>query len=48
MDLRVGDIVEFYVHEQDGRTFLAIECPRVENKIEAAKRTLREAGIKVD
>lgn len=48
MDLRVGDIVEFYVHEQDGRTFLAIECPRVENKIEAAKRTLREAGIKID
>lgn len=48
MDLRVGDIVEFYIHEQDGRTFLAIECSRVENKIEAAKRTLREAGIKVD
>ena len=48
MDLRVGDMVEFYIHEHEGRTYLAIECPRVEDKIEAAKRTLREAGIAID
>lgn len=48
LKLEIGDIVDFYIHEQDGRTFLAIECPRVENKVEAAKRVLREAGIQVN
>lgn len=34
LDLRTGDIVDFYIHEEGGRTFLAIECPRVVDKIE--------------
>lgn len=46
MDLRSGDECYFYIHEDEQhRTFLCIECPRVENEIEKAKRILREAGL---
>lgn len=45
LDLRVGDICTFFLHEENGRTFLCIECPRVENEIERAKRILRENGL---
>lgn len=47
LDLRVGDVCTFYLHEHEGRTFLCVECPRVENEIEKAMRILRENGIKV-
>lgn len=45
LDLRISDECTFYLHEHEGRTFLCIECPRVENEIEKAKRILREAGM---
>lgn len=47
LDIRPGDIHEFYVHEHNGKTYLCIECFRVEDEVEKAKRILREAGIKI-
>lgn len=48
LDIRPSDLLDFYIHEEDNRTFLCVECLRVENEIEKAKRILREAGIQVD
>lgn len=48
LDIRPGDTYEFLIHEQQGKTYLCIECFRVEDEIEKAKRILREAGIKVE
>ena len=47
LDIRPGDILDFYIHEENGKTYLAFECTRVEDEIEKAKRILREAGIKL-
>lgn len=48
LDIRPSDSLDFYIYEHtDGRTFLCIECPRVEDEIEKAKRILREAGIEI-
>jgi AbrB family looped-hinge helix DNA binding protein len=47
LDIRPGDTHEFYVHEHEGKTYLCIECFRVEDEVEKAKRILREAGIKI-
>ena len=47
LDIRPGDTHEFYIHEHQGKTYLCIECFRVEDEVEKAKRILREAGIKV-
>lgn len=45
LDIRPGDLLEFCIHEEGGRTFLCVECPRVEDEVEKAKRILREAGL---
>ena len=45
LDIRPGDTLDFYLHEENGRTFLCVECTRVENEVEKAKRILREAGL---
>ena len=45
LDLRPGDEISFFLHEHEGKTFLCIECPRVEDEITKAKRVLREAGL---
>lgn len=42
-----GDVYEFYILEQDNKTYLCIECFNLEDEVERAKRILREAGIKV-
>jgi AbrB family looped-hinge helix DNA binding protein len=47
LDIRPGDTHEFYIHEHEGKTYLCIECFRVEDEVEKAKRILREAGIKI-
>lgn len=47
LDIRPQDVLDFFVHEHDGRTFLCVECFRIEDEIERAKRILREAGIKL-
>ena len=48
LDIRPGDLLDFYIHEESGRTFLCFECFRVEDEIERAKRILREAGISLE
>lgn len=45
LDIRPGDVLDFYIHEENGRTFLCFECARVEDEVEKAKRILREAGL---
>ena len=45
--MEVGDEYVFFIHEQDGKTYLCVECYRKENEIERAKRILAEAGIKI-
>ena len=45
MKMENGDEYEFFIHEHNGRKFLCIECFRIEDEIEKAKRILREAGI---
>ena len=42
-----GDIMDFYIFETDGRTFLAVECINLESEVERAKRILRENGIEI-
>ena len=44
LNIQSGDTFDFYLHEHEGKTFLCIECYRVEDEIERAKRILREAG----
>lgn len=40
-----GDEYQFFLHEENGRTYLCVECFRIEDEIEKAKRVLREAGL---
>lgn len=47
LNISTGDMCEFFVHEFEGDTYLCIKCPNVLNKIEEAKRILREAGIEI-
>lgn len=48
LDIRPQDLLDFFIHEENGRTYLCIECIRVEDEVERAKRILREAGIEVN
>jgi hypothetical protein len=43
--METGDDYTFFIHEQNGKTYLCVECFRKEDEIERAKRILREAGI---
>ena len=45
LNIQSGDTFDFFIHEQNGKTYLCIECYRVEDEIEKAKRVLREAGF---
>lgn len=45
--IRPQDILDFFIHEYEGRTFLCVECTRVEDEVEKAKRILRDAGIEI-
>ena len=45
--MEVGDEYVFYIHEQDSKTYLCVECYRKEDEIARAKRILAEAGIKI-
>ena len=47
LKISTGDVYEFYILEQDNKTYLCIECFNLEDEVERAKRILREAGIKV-
>lgn len=48
MGLKSGEEYYFFVHEENGRRFVCIECPATpESEIEKAKKLLVENGIKV-
>ena len=47
LNIRSGDTHTFFLYNEDGRTFLCIECFNLENEVEKAKRILRENGIKI-
>lgn len=42
-----NDMLDFYIFEVDGRTFLAVECQGLESDVDRAKRILRENGIEI-
>ena len=43
--MNVGDTYTFFLHEQDGKTYLCVECFNVEDEILRAQRILRQAGL---
>jgi bifunctional DNA-binding transcriptional regulator/antitoxin component of YhaV-PrlF toxin-antitoxin module len=44
--IEVGDSYEFFLHEdEEGKKFLCIECYKLGDEIERAKRILRDAGL---
>jgi hypothetical protein len=43
--MNVGDTYTFFLHEQDGKTYLCVECYNVEDEILKAQRILRQAGL---
>ena len=45
LNLQDGEVLPFWIHEQDGKRFLCIECPTEESEVERALRVLREHGI---
>ena len=45
LNIQAGDTFDFFIHAHNGKTYLCIECYRVEDEIEKAKRVLREAGL---
>ncbi len=45
LHMETGDDYTFFIHEQNGKTYLCVECFRKEDEIERAKRILREAGL---
>lgn len=48
LKIKPGDIYDLLLFEEDGRTYLCIECVNLVDEIERAKRLLREAGIKFE
>ena len=46
LNIHSGDTFEFFLHEHEGKTYLCVECYRVEDEIQRAKRILEEAGYK--
>lgn len=44
MELKVGEIYEFFIHEENDKTFLCIECP-VKNDLAKAIEVLQKQGL---
>lgn len=47
LGITVGDTYEFYIIEEDGKVYLAIECPGANAEVEKAKQILRDAGFEI-
>ena len=48
LNMKPGDIYDFYLHEFEGDTYLCVCCTGLIDPVEQAKRVLREAGIDID
>lgn len=46
LELQEGNIYDFFIHEQDGKTFLCIECP-VKGELEKAFELLESQGYSI-
>lgn len=47
LELNIGDIVEFYIHKQDNKTYLCFECPNAEKQKDAAITMLKNLGYEI-
>ena len=47
LGLQVGHEYTFYTHEQNGKTYLCIECSKGNDELENAKRLLEAAGYEI-
>jgi bifunctional DNA-binding transcriptional regulator/antitoxin component of YhaV-PrlF toxin-antitoxin module len=45
LNLAIGETFEFFWHEENGKTYLCIECPERETELEKALRVLEENGL---
>ena len=43
--LAVGDTLEFFWHEENGKTYLCIECPEQETELQKALKVLEKNGL---
>ena len=48
MRIEVGDEYPFFIHEENDKTYLCIECYKKETELQRAKRLLEEAGFTVE
>lgn len=47
LNLVIGDTYEFFLHDENGKRYLCIECPKTETELEKAKRIIQENGLKI-
>lgn len=48
MNLVIGDAYDFFVHEQDNRRYLCIECPQKPDEVALALEVLKKNGFKIE
>ena len=48
MNLVVGETYQFFTHQEQGKTYLCIECPEIPSEIDAALAVLKKNGIKIE
>ena len=47
LGLTVGEVYSFFKHEENGKTFLCIECPEQETEIQKAIKLLQANGMTI-
>ena len=47
LDLKDDEIYDFYIHEENGKSFLCIECGSRDSEIQRAKELLERHGYKI-
>lgn len=47
LSLESGDECEFYIHEEEGSTYLCIKCPKVISELDKAKQLLAAHGYEI-
>lgn len=47
LHLNQGDIYRFLLHEENGKTYLCIECPNSVTELEGALAILRKNGYEI-
>lgn len=47
MQMQVGQEYNFFIHEENGRKYVCIECPAAANEIAKAMELLEKNGMKI-